>query len=81
MTQEEVKAEFTEEQDYDRTQNGESYSGGIGMARGLRFVNRTFPTVNDAEDWLMDNAKKWEAALAVRAEKENMWVIGAWCSS
>ena len=84
-TEKEVREIFEKVQDDDRFENGHSYSGGFGMARGLDFRQRTFATVSEADDWLADNAQKWEAALAVKVEasdgKPARWRIGAWCSS
>lgn len=78
-----VRKAFKLEQKQDLHDNGHSYSGGFGMADGLEFRNETFETRNDAETWLMDNAKKWENALAVTLVKNNeqYTLIGAWCSS
>ena len=43
-----------------------SYSGGIGMLRGVRLVDRTFDSRDAAEDYIQEHQNKWEAALAVR---------------
>lgn len=91
-----VKAEFEEAQDRDRYENGHSYSGGFGMARGLKYrAVGNFASVDDARSWLEDNAQKWEEALAVRttdtrerlwngnnnpAFGKEVWVIGALCA-
>lgn len=83
LTRKEVRDRFELVQDQDRHENGHSYSGGFGMAEGLEFRENKFSTVNDAVEWLHDNAQKWEAALAVRAAggDHEVWVIGAFCSS
>lgn len=77
---------FEEAQRRCRYENGHSYSGGIGMADGLKFLAWVFETKQEADDWLADHAEKWEAALAVRVAPkdptvEPYWRIGAWCSS
>jgi hypothetical protein len=84
LSQAEVEAKFAEIQDQDRYENGHSYSGGIGMANGLEFRSNTFDNIALAQEWLDENAEKWEAALCVKAFKrpnEPVWVIGAICSS
>ena len=92
----EVETRFGEAQARDRIDNGNSYSGGIGMATGIEFRSQSFPSIQTAQDWLEENAQKWGPALAVTATdnreklwdaKANpgfgkpVWVIGAWCSS
>ena len=66
------------------------------MATGLTFRPETFRSVEDAKEWLSENAKKWCDALAVRAVDtqetlwnkqpnpdfgKEVWVIGAWCAN
>lgn len=77
---------FADKQASDRYENGHSYSGGIGMANGISFLpDHPFTDVDAADDWLSDNAEKWEAALAVpildAANKFLCWRVGAWCAS
>lgn len=96
LTKKEVADKFSDVQDDDLHENGHSYSGGFGMARGLEFRSTKFATLSAASAWLEENAQKWEAALAVRATDDRqelwkgkpnpnhcveVWVIGAWCSS
>ena len=80
-TKDEVRLAFEAIQDLDRYENGHSYSGGFGMARGLEFdhLNRVH-TEQEAYDWLCDNTSKWGPAVAVRLDG-GQWMIGAWCSS
>jgi hypothetical protein len=91
-TRDEIRKWFDSEQEQDRFENGHCYSGGIGMARGLRFVEgRTFKDEAEAEEWICDNAQKWEEALAVKmwdavqpmkaGQPCDTWMIGAWCAS
>ena len=77
-----VIAAFTEAQERDRYENGDEYSGGFGMVRGLQFHDTSHVTVRSAVVYLEDTARKWEPALAVRANKDGaeVWVIGAWCA-
>lgn len=81
-TQDSITKQFDKVQEDDRYANGHSYSGGFGMAAGLSFTDEVFDTEDQAEKWLVENAQKWEAALAVklRSEFDNTWVVGAWCS-
>ena len=80
----EVKQKFDYIQEIDRHENGHCYSGGIGMASGIRFLNdRTFSCINEAEEWVVNNAEKWGPALAVRVKNDEYdgWFFGAWCAS
>ena len=79
-----AKKEFAKAQEEDRHQNGHSYSGGLGMAPGLKFIGKTFKTENEAHDYITDNHEKWNDAWAVTVEPVGgppYFVIGAWCSS
>lgn len=83
-TKEEVKRIFSDAQDQDRYENGHSYSGGFGMARGLMFYETTFGNDDDAYEMLERTCVKWQAARAVRFINKNgveTWMIGALCSS
>jgi len=55
------------------------YSGTFAEAPGLIVTDKVFSDSSEAEDWLGDNAKKWEPALAVSCGDN--WMIGAVCSS
>ena len=61
-----VRSQFQEAQAQDRHENGHSYSGGLGMASGLLFVERTFENVVAAQSFLEDDCVKWEEARAVK---------------
>jgi len=79
-----VEREFDKEQQEDIRENGSSYTGGFGMARGLSFESYRFKTDEAADAWLIERAQKWEAALAVKVDDPDgnfHWRIGAWCSS
>jgi len=62
-----------------------NYTGSFSEAVGkLGFpTTETFPNFEAAEEWLGDNAQKWEPALAVPFKDKGgiHWAIGAWCSS
>lgn len=72
----ELKARFHEMQDQDLFENGHSYSGGWGMARGLIVVRA--PT-DDAVGFLEKHCEKWGEARAVLFQGK--WIIGALCAS
>jgi len=75
---------FQEDQETDRYENGHMYSGGIGMAEGLRIDHsKKFGSVQEAQDWVDKNADKWGPAIAVRVEGPNDkgWYYGAICAS
>jgi hypothetical protein len=80
-----VKEQFQQAQDDDCYENGHSYGGGFGMARGLKFdPEPTFASEELALNYLQDKCIKWEEARAVRfkqADGKEAWLIGAWCSS
>ena len=84
-TEAEVRAEFQRAQDDDRYENGHSYSGGFGMATGLKFEGGpVFGNVVDAERHLQEHCVKWEEARAVKHKTlsgETFYLIGAWCAS
>jgi hypothetical protein len=85
LTRNEVRDHFAQAQDQDRYENGHSYSGGFGMARGLSFASKnTFESEQEAEWWLDKNCQKWEAAIAVEylnEKRKTAWLIGAVCAS
>ena len=63
---------------------GHSYSGEINMAYGLTFTGKRFQSRNEASDWLMNNAQKFDNALVVTFKDSKTgsyyWLIGALCS-
>lgn len=82
----EARKAFEAAQDQDRYENGNSYSGGLGMASGLHFNDEPrFLTEDEADGWLSDNASKWEAAEAVKIVSIGggfvCWRIGANCAA
>jgi hypothetical protein len=84
LSQTQVRAKFKEAQEQDRHENGHSYSGGFGMASGLRIYDRVFSTLDEAANHLEDTCQKWEEARAVRvmtSDGQTFYYIGAWCSS
>jgi hypothetical protein len=59
------------------------YTGSFAECRGVEVVNQIFDSSKDAEEWLLDNARKWGPLVAVRYRVEGgiEWAFGAWCSS
>ena len=84
-TDEAVRRKFERAQEQDRYENGHVYSGGFGMADGLRLRTDLpdFENHNAAREWLIENCEKWQNAIGVRHKTngETMWLIGAWCAS
>ena len=66
-------------------EDGHSYSGTIGMlgTTVAKWVDRCWPSVDDAYDFISNTHQKWEPAIAVSYlyEGEKWWLIGGWCSS
>ncbi|ESX17895.1 hypothetical protein X766_16015 [Mesorhizobium sp. LSJC255A00] len=84
LSKKELETAFERVQDQDRYENGHSYSGGFGMARGLQIADKTFRDREIAEEYLDSNCEKWEEAIAVvYTDKDGAkkWLIGAVCAS
>lgn len=83
LNREEVSKAFAAAQDQDRYENGHEYSGGFGMATGLTFEDRTFPSNDAAYEFLEETCRKWEDAIAVQFKDGDVsrWMIGAVCAS
>lgn len=84
LSRDEVQRKFAEAQDQDRYENGHSYSGGLGMATGLTFKDRTFANVDEAEDYIHRTCSKWDDAIAVKhhnIDGTESYLIGALCAS
>jgi len=79
-----ARAMFKEDQERDIRQNGDSYSGGIGMCDGVSDKIHVFTTHDEAVQYICDNAEKWEEALVTRFKDnsgETKFLIGGLCSS
>lgn len=57
-------SELQEGRSYDN--GSDTYAGHIGIARGLTISSKSFKTVNEAEDYVQNNAQKWSSAIAVK---------------
>ena len=65
--------------EYDSGPSG--YSGTFAEATGGKNIKKTFLTEKEAEDWLEENAQKWEEILIVKITNPPSLGYGAWCSS
>jgi hypothetical protein len=67
-----------------RYEDGNSYSGGIGMLGGKpQWQDKQFETADEAVDFISENHDKWCAPLAVSYNNRNgelCWMIGGWCA-
>lgn len=66
LTQKQVNAKFSERCEQDGWENGHSYSGSFSQFEGLRFTGKTFDTMDEAHDWVLENGEKWGPAVCVR---------------
>ncbi len=82
-TFEEAVKKFEAAQEQDRYENGNSYSGTIGMLRGVDKVSKIFETKMEAYKYVDENSEKWESALAVKfkSKEKLLWLIGGCCES
>lgn len=64
---EQLKKKFSQvQEDYCDQYGTDTYAGHIGIAPGLSVSSKKFKTTGDAEEWLHNNAEKWEPAIAVQ---------------
>ena len=91
FTKEEAEKRFRIAQDESAYEDGNSYSGCIGvMPRGISWANETFPSASEAQGYIAKHHEKWEPAMGaayVQVVEEDEpketrgFVIGGWCSS
>lgn len=76
-----VERRFKARQDKDAYEMGHSYSGGFNMANGILVREHLkFKSYEEAEQYLCDNCKKWEEAIAVMYRNnagQLVWLVGA----
>ena len=73
MIRNEVKKRFARGTQECRAEYGhDPYNGTWSTCSGLSFENKTFDSEDDAYEWLMDRAQKWDDALCVTV-KEKWW--------
>ena len=79
-----IEKRFAEAVRADRFENGNSYSGGVGMLNFIdHWIDKRFVTEDEAVDYIDDKHKKWDPAMAVSfyyGEGEIGWVVGGSCS-
>jgi len=86
VTKQEAEERFLADQDQSAHEDGNSYSGCIGvLPRGVTWVSKIFPSAIDAERHITTNHEKWEQAMGVEFADEHGdacgFSIGGWCSS
>lgn len=64
---------------YDHGHSG--YTGSFAESPGLTIVGQEFDTVEEAQDYIDNNAKKWENSIAVRIKDSDVWFVGGVFSS
>lgn len=75
-----IQRDWEEAIERDLRENGNSYSGGIGMlGREIKWHPVTAPTKEAAEEVLAEKHQKWGGPLAVRFD--DCWIVGGWCAS
>ncbi len=79
-TRSDVEKLFACDQEQSAYEDGHSYSGQIGvMPPGISWINKKFESCNQAENYILDNHDKWDAAMG--AEFPDGFLVGGWCSS
>lgn len=75
-----IRREWEAAVERDLRENGNCYSGSIGMlGREIKWHPSPEPTREAAENVLCEKHQKWAGALAVRFNDH--WMIGGWCAS
>jgi hypothetical protein len=81
-TSKEVKAKHDELVERDQYDHGHAgYSGTFAESPGVTISDYEAKDAEDAEQYIDDNAKKWENSIAVRIKGTDEWVIGGVFSS
>jgi len=72
--------DLREQCQYDHGHSG--YTGTIAEDNGKLTVIETPMTLDDAENYIDENAQKWKSSIAIKiADNENLWLIGGVYSS
>ena len=76
--------EIVAEAEYEDGHGG--YTGTFAEKNRLEVSDRTFGSVDEAENWINEVNDKWGPAMAVLVcppdnPDKRVWVIGGWCSS
>ncbi len=85
-TKQEAEEQFRADQCQSAYDDGNSYSGCIGvMPSGVNWVSKIFTSPLDAERHITDNHEKWDQAMGAEfaddAGDTCGFSIGGWCSS
>ncbi len=76
-----IKSRWNESVESSLYEDGNSYSGGIGMlGKGFSMVSRVAKDARDAYEFIAENHDKWDGAMGVKSEDGKI-TIGGWCSS
>lgn len=61
----------------------DGYTGDSQTFPGFKLIDMTFNSKKEAGDWIMDNHKKWDPAIFVKATEngEEFYVGGGWAST
>ena len=64
---------------YDHGHSG--YTGTIAEDSGELEIKATPMSLEEAEEYIYENARKWGNSIAIPIkDKENVWIIGGWYS-
>ncbi len=66
LSETQLKQRFASDQASDRIENGNSYSGTIGMLTGLFVETKVFEDEQKANDYVLEHTNKWGPGLAVK---------------
>jgi hypothetical protein len=69
MPEAELRRAVEQRRDEDAYEDGHRYSGTWGSTHGLHICDRTFPSIEEAEDYVEETSDKHEPLLAVKARR------------
>ena len=61
----------------------DSYNGTISTIPDVRITDEVFETKSEAEEYCLDNAEKWEYAIACKYKNKEgnlMWLVEGWAA-
>ena len=65
-----ARKDFEARAEYDRYENGHSYSGGIGMIHSLSYIDRIFNSMEEFEEYLLPTRKGFGTLARLRLIRE-----------
>ena len=84
-TEKQLNDWFNTRANEDAYEMGHSYSGGWNMMTGVKVMFRaSFSSRDNASEFVLKNARKWEEALAVKfvdTDGKTKWLVGGWAAS